>query len=138
MELFKFLSVFSIFLCFFFIPGQPKLAYKLYKNRKRGINLFYRGYMYRKKAYFRSSVNWVCAKAPFRDETNKVVWCPGRCVTNEDGSIHLSKKPHNHLPVVVSADHQYTLSDLTENVDEAAYTTANLDENTSFSAEYTE
>lgn len=54
--------------------------------------------MYRKKANFRSSINWVCAKAPYRDENNKLISCPGRCVTNEDGEIKLSKKAHNHEP----------------------------------------
>lgn len=74
----------------------PLLEYKLYKNRKDGINLYCDGYVYRKKANYRSSINWVCAKAPYRDETNKLITCPGRCVTNEDGIIKLSKKGHNH------------------------------------------
>lgn len=74
--------------------------YKLYKNRKDGINLYCAGYVYRKKAHFRSSINWVCAKAPYRDENNKLISCPGRCVTNEDGEIKLSKKAHNHKPSV--------------------------------------
>lgn len=91
--------------------------------------------MYRKKAYFRQSINWVCAKAPFRDENNKVIWCPGRCVTNEDGTIHLSKKPHNHLPVVVSVDDDYTLADLTANLDETSETGESNSENTSLTVE---
>lgn len=80
--------------------GPVTHGYKLYKNRKDGINLYCQGYVYRKKANFRSSINWVCAKAPYRDENNKLVSCPGRCVTNEDGEIKLSKKAHNHEPSV--------------------------------------
>lgn len=93
--------------------------------------------MYRKKANFRSSINWVCAKAPCRDENNKVVWCPGRCVTNEEGSIQLSKKPHNHLPVIVSSDDDYTFDHLMDNI-EASYAASGLEDTGSISADYTE
>lgn len=81
------------------ISERDLKPFKLYKNRKDGINLYYNGYVYRRKAYFRNSINWVCAKAPYRDANQKLVCCPGRCVTSENGTIKLSKKRHIHEPV---------------------------------------
>lgn len=63
--------------------------YELVTNRKMGINLVYRGYAYRRKASFRNTVNWVCARAAA---------CPARVVTNGEGAIKLSRKWHDHGP----------------------------------------
>lgn len=68
------------------------------RNRKGGINLMYKGFVYRKKATYKNTTNWVCAKAPTRDHNNRLVLCYGRCVTDEKNHIRLSKKGHNHLP----------------------------------------
>ncbi|XP_031625147.1 modifier of mdg4-like isoform X20 [Contarinia nasturtii] len=68
-------------------------------NRKGGINLLYDGYLYRKKATYRNTTNWVCAKAPTRDSNNRLILCYGRCVTDEGHHVRLSKKGHNHPPV---------------------------------------
>lgn len=62
------------------------------------MNLFYDGYVYRKKAKYRNTINWVCAKAPSRDANNRLVLCHGRCVTDEDGFVRLGKRNHNHPP----------------------------------------
>lgn len=85
---------------------QPKLRYKLVKNRKHGINLLYQGYVYRRKVKFRSSTNWVCSRAPIRDASNKLVMCPGRCITNSDGSITVGRKQHNHPPTMDPNDEE--------------------------------
>lgn len=74
---------------------------KFFRNRKGGINLFCDGFVYRKKAKFRNTINWVCSKAPVRDGNNRLILCYGRCVTDEDGFVRLSKKGHNHLPVEI-------------------------------------
>lgn len=69
------------------------------RNRKGGINLLYRGFVYRKKAEYKNTTNWVCAKAPTRDSNNRLILCYGRCVTDEGNRVRLSKKGHNHPPV---------------------------------------
>lgn len=72
---------------------------KFVRNRKGGINLVYKGFVYRKKATYKNTTNWVCAKAPTRDHNNRLILCYGRCVTDEKNHIRLSKKGHNHLPM---------------------------------------
>lgn len=71
---------------------------KFVRNRKGGINLIYGGFVYRKKAAYKNTTNWVCAKAPTRDSNNRLVLCYGRCVTDEGNRVRLSKKGHNHPP----------------------------------------
>lgn len=61
----------------------------------------YKGFVYRKKASYKNTTNWVCAKAPTRDHNNRLVLCYGRCVTDEKNHIRLSKKGHNHLPMEI-------------------------------------
>lgn len=73
-------------------------TYKLIQNRRRGINLFYNGYTYRRKASNRSSTNWVCAKAAIRDSNRKWISCPARCVTKTNGAIKLTGQKHSHPP----------------------------------------
>lgn len=55
--------------------------------------------MYRKKAEYKNTTNWVCAKAPQRDTNNRLILCYGRCVTDEGNYVRLSKKGHNHPPL---------------------------------------
>lgn len=71
---------------------------KFVRNRKGGINLIYGGFVYRKKAEYKNTTNWVCAKAPTRDSNNRLILCYGRCVTDEGNRVRLSKKGHNHPP----------------------------------------
>lgn len=68
------------------------------RNRKGGINLLYGGFVYRKKAEYKNTTNWVCAKAPTRDCNNRLILCYGRCVTDGGNRVRLSKKGHNHPP----------------------------------------
>lgn len=74
---------------------------KFVRNRKGGINLLYGGFVYRKKAEYKNTTNWVCAKAPTRDTNNRLVLCYGRCVTDEGNRVRLSKKGHNHPPMEI-------------------------------------
>lgn len=71
---------------------------KFVRNRKGGINLLCGGFVYRKKAEYKNTTNWVCAKAPTRDSNNRLISCYGRCVTDEGNRVRLSKKGHNHPP----------------------------------------
>lgn len=71
---------------------------KFVKNRKGNQNLVYKGFVYRKKAQYKNTINWVCAKAPTRDHNNRLILCYGRCVTDDKNHIRLSKKGHNHSP----------------------------------------
>lgn len=87
---------------------------KFIKNRKGGTNLVYRGFIYRKKAEYKNTTNWVCAKAPTRDHNNRLILCYGRCVTDEGNRVRLSKKGHNHPPIDIDViDYQKT--DLLDN-----------------------
>uniref|UniRef100_A0A8D8FEX1 (northern house mosquito) hypothetical protein n=2 Tax=Culex pipiens TaxID=7175 RepID=A0A8D8FEX1_CULPI len=80
--------------------------YELINNRKGGLNLLYEGYVYRRKADYASTVNWVCANpntARFISDPALVLGytgvCAARCVTNKEGGIKLGKKGHNHPPI---------------------------------------
>lgn len=82
---------------FFYIVGGDEV--KFIRNRKNGINLVYKGYVYRKKATYKNTTNWVCAKAATRNHENKLILCYGRCVTDEKNHmLNVSKKGHNHPP----------------------------------------
>lgn len=70
--------------------------YEMVVNRKNGVNLFYQGYVYRRKANFRNSVNWVCSKPQSRD--GRTTFCPARCVTNASGAIKFGRRSHDHAP----------------------------------------
>ncbi|XP_055594740.1 modifier of mdg4-like isoform X15 [Uranotaenia lowii] len=83
--------------------------YELIGNRKGGLNLCYRGYLYRRKADFANTVNWVCANPHYNrfiGSTDSSPYggyadtCAARCTTNKEGGIKLSKKGHNHPPMV--------------------------------------
>lgn len=80
---------------------------KFYRNRKGGINLYHDGFIYRRKAKYRNTINWVCSRAPIRDENNRLILCYGRCVTDEDGFLRLSKKGHNHAAVDMDVAENY-------------------------------
>lgn len=86
---------FSLFCPFYSTVRRGKFV----RNRKGGINLLYGGFLYRKKAEYKNTTNWVCAKAPTRDTNNRLVLCYGRCVTEGGYCVRLSKKGHNHPPV---------------------------------------
>lgn len=90
---------------------------KYYRNRKGGTNLFHDGFVYRKKAKYRNTINWVCAKAPVRDMEHRLVFCHGRCVTDEDGFVRLGKRNHNHPAI----DSDHTPQEKYELIDEISY-----------------
>lgn len=86
--------------CFFFHLKIGRRG-RFVRNRKGGINLLYGGFVYRKKAEYKNTTNWVCAKAPARDSNNRLIACYGRCVTDEGNRVRLSKKGHNHSPLEI-------------------------------------
>lgn len=102
----------------YFLPFYPSTARqgKFVRNRKGGVNLLYGGFVYRKKAEYKNTINWVCAKAPTRDSNNRLILCYGRCVTDEDCHVRLSKKGHNHPPVDLNM-----FEDTKQVFDDAAY-----------------
>ncbi|XP_053946037.1 modifier of mdg4 isoform X11 [Anastrepha ludens] len=66
------------------------------RNQKQGYNLIFNGFMYKKEASFRSTINWICSSGNGkRVSDNK---CTARCITKWDGSLKLGKHPHNHPP----------------------------------------
>ncbi|XP_055616856.1 modifier of mdg4-like isoform X23 [Toxorhynchites rutilus septentrionalis] len=98
-------------------------GYELISNRKGGLNLCYEGYMYRKKAEFANTVNWVCANPNYNRYLRD--WnvygykgmCGARCITNRGGGIKLSKKYHNHPPMLQHEDdpeRSYTIENCEE------------------------
>lgn len=72
--------------------------YELVTNRRLGVSLVYLGYVYRRKASFRNTVNWVCSKTQSYSG-GRSTFCPARCVTNSDGAIKLSRRWHDHTPL---------------------------------------
>lgn len=70
-------------------PLFLEAVYQLVPNRRGGMNLWYNGYVYRKKIEYCNTINWVCL------QNN----CSGRVTTRiNESSIKESKKAHNHLP----------------------------------------
>lgn len=67
---------------------------EFHRNRRGGMNLVYNGYMYSMERNYQSTINWVCNK-----NSNSALKCPARCVTSNN-TIKLSKKQHNHDPVI--------------------------------------
>lgn len=66
------------------------------RNQKQGYNLIFHGYMYKKEASFRSTINWICSSGNGkRVSENK---CTARCITNSEGALKLGKNQHNHPP----------------------------------------
>ncbi|KAM7363401.1 modifier of mdg4 isoform 11-T11 [Cochliomyia hominivorax] len=71
-------------------------TYHYMRNQKQGLNLIFRGYMYKKEASFRSTINWICSSGNGkRVSENK---CTARCITKLEGGLKLGKNPHNHPP----------------------------------------
>ncbi|XP_013102006.1 modifier of mdg4 isoform X11 [Stomoxys calcitrans] len=71
-------------------------VYHYMRNQKQGLNLIFRGYMYKKEASFRSTINWICSNGNGkRVSENK---CTARCITKVEGGLKLGKNPHNHPP----------------------------------------
>ncbi|XP_011198631.2 modifier of mdg4 isoform X10 [Bactrocera dorsalis] len=66
------------------------------RNQKQGYNLIFNGFMYKKEASFRSTINWICSRGNGRRVSDNK--CTARCITKWDGSIKLGKHPHNHPP----------------------------------------
>uniref|UniRef100_A0A1B0CAM1 FLYWCH-type domain-containing protein n=1 Tax=Lutzomyia longipalpis TaxID=7200 RepID=A0A1B0CAM1_LUTLO len=61
--------------------------FELVPNRKHGTNLYINGYMYRKKAVFSNTINWICSKAAKKcSKTGKWEFCSARVITNQSGS----------------------------------------------------
>lgn len=84
---------------YWFSVWRSDLSYKLFENRKHGINLEYNGYVYRRKISYNNTINWVCSRQPDRTEKHQFM-CPARCITNVSGAIKLGKRLHNHGPVI--------------------------------------
>uniref|UniRef100_A0A1A9ZT79 FLYWCH-type domain-containing protein n=1 Tax=Glossina pallidipes TaxID=7398 RepID=A0A1A9ZT79_GLOPL len=72
---------------------NPTLYFML--NQKQGYNLIFHGYMYKKEASFRSTVNWICSNGNGkRASDNK---CTARCITKMEGSLKLVKTYYDEL-----------------------------------------
>ncbi|EDV94594.1 GH18773 [Drosophila grimshawi] len=73
-----------------------KYEYFFVRNQKQGYNLIFNGYMYKKEASFRATINWICSDGNGkRINENK---CSARAITKFDGGIKLGKNAHNHPP----------------------------------------
>ncbi|XP_023175650.2 modifier of mdg4-like isoform X13 [Drosophila hydei] len=73
-----------------------KYDYYFTRNQKQGYNLIFNGYMYKKEASFRATINWICSDGNGkRLNENK---CSARAITKFEGGIKLGKNPHNHPP----------------------------------------
>ena len=75
------------------IHNQP--TYFL-RNQKQGYNLIFHGYMYKKEASFRNTINWICSMGNGKRVCENK--CSARAIVNVDGHIKLGKKAHNHPP----------------------------------------
>uniref|UniRef100_A0A182UT97 FLYWCH-type domain-containing protein n=1 Tax=Anopheles merus TaxID=30066 RepID=A0A182UT97_ANOME len=66
------------------------LPYEMINNRKGGLNLHFRGYVYRWKTNFSQTTNWVCAN-PLTSLNGNAIGYPGacaaRCITDGAGGI---------------------------------------------------
>ena len=71
-------------------------------NRRGGMNLIYKGYLYTAERKYNNTTNWVCNK-----NSNPQLKCPARLVTGSGSSIKLSAKQHNHLPVLTPQHQSY-------------------------------
>nr|XP_016935344.2 modifier of mdg4-like isoform X12 [Drosophila suzukii] len=79
-----------------------KHEYFFLRNQKQGFNLVFNGYMYKKEASFRATVNWICSDGNGkRLNENK---CSARAITKFDGGIKLGKNAHNHPPRFLGAN----------------------------------
>ncbi|XP_063705201.1 modifier of mdg4-like isoform X28 [Culicoides brevitarsis] len=65
--------------------------FEIVANQKKGQNLLFAGYSYRKEASFKSSINWICTKSGIHG-------CKGRMVQTTAGLIKLGKNQHCHPP----------------------------------------
>ncbi|XP_052890616.1 modifier of mdg4-like isoform X37 [Anopheles moucheti] len=80
------------------------LPYEMINNRKGGLNLHFRGYVYRRKTNFTQTTNWVCANPMTNRNENALTYpgpCAARCITDGAGGIRFGKKWHNHGPIAV-------------------------------------
>ncbi|KRG00195.1 uncharacterized protein Dwil_GK12763, isoform G [Drosophila willistoni] len=85
-----------------YIEDQPRgvwindIDFYFIRNQKQGYNLIFNGYMYKREASFRNTMNWICSDGNGkRLNENK---CAARAITKADGSIKLGKNAHNHEP----------------------------------------
>ncbi|KAH8346202.1 hypothetical protein KR067_011276, partial [Drosophila pandora] len=78
-----------------------KEDYYFQRNQKQGVNLVFNGYMYKKEACFRATVNWVCSEGNGKRVTENK--CSARAITKYDGGIKLGKNAHNHPPRFIGA-----------------------------------
>ncbi|TDG44613.1 hypothetical protein AWZ03_008934 [Drosophila navojoa] len=68
-----------------------KYDYFFTRNQKQGYNLIFNGYMYKKEASFRATINWICSDGNGkRLNENK---CSARAITKFEGGIKLGKNP---------------------------------------------
>ncbi|XP_060650277.1 modifier of mdg4-like isoform X10 [Drosophila nasuta] len=73
-----------------------KYNYFFMRNQKQGYNLIFNGYMYKKEASFRATVNWICSDGNGKRLTDNK--CSARAITKFAGGIKLGKNAHNHPP----------------------------------------
>ncbi|XP_067618562.1 FLYWCH-type zinc finger-containing protein 1-like isoform X2 [Eurosta solidaginis] len=59
------------------------------RNQKQGYNLIFQGFMYKKEASFRSTINWICSNGNGRRVSDNK--CAARCITNWEGALKLDK-----------------------------------------------
>lgn len=65
--------------------------YTFVRNRRGGMNLIYKGYLYTAERKYNTTINWICNK-----NSNTTLRCPARCVTAGENAIKLGRRPHNH------------------------------------------
>lgn len=68
--------------------------YTFIRNRRGGMNLIYKGFLYTAERKYNSTINWICNK-----NSNTTLRCPARCVTAGENAIKFGHKRHNHEAV---------------------------------------
>lgn len=66
------------------------------QNQKKGHNLVFEGFAYKKEATFKQSCNWICVNG--NGKLTAADKCLARCITRVGGDIKLGKHRHNHPP----------------------------------------
>lgn len=73
--------------------------YTFVPNRRGGLSLIYKGFLYTAERKYNSTINWVCNK-----NSNTSLRCPARCVTAGENNIKLGRKQHNHEAVITKKE----------------------------------
>ncbi|KAL9893483.1 uncharacterized protein ACN427_007581, partial [Glossina fuscipes fuscipes] len=75
-------------------------------NRRGGLNLIYKGYLYTAERRYHSTINWVCNK-----NSNTSIRCPARCVTADFTII----RKHHHKSYTIINNYRYVISSQSTN-----------------------